>query len=259
MDTNGISKAGWTIPALLYAAFLAISIAGYLVPGALISDPSLMGQFHFNSALNAVAGAAFLASLLPRRIRNGSQSVAAMAYLFIIYNMIPLIIITGSGWARASCAALAAAAAGAFAYDLRNGASIRQVELTRGGRLASGIVLALFSALFMARGAANVVGFARGEVPIGEFAVSVADVALCSLWLAVAIAVLADRPFGRRAVFPAYLHASALFVSLLAFLAINPVLTGEAVSIVDVGAIAIMSLPFVAGSGLLAARVRREA
>ena len=108
----------------------------------------------------------------------------------------------------------------------------------------AGWVLTIFGILFIFR-AIGIIAQAfmdQMPLPLSELGVLVADIVFSALWVVGGIFLLRQKPLGYVSGLGLLFAASMLFVSLIIFLLIQPVLTNEPFVLTDVVAVLIMGL-----------------
>jgi hypothetical protein len=110
-------------------------------------------------------------------------------------------------------------------------------------------LLIIIAGIFILRAALQLLS---KEASPGEKGVALADVLLCSLWLANGIGFLRNPAKCFIAAFICYIHGSLLLISLLLLFILQPLLLGTAFPYVDFVVIAMMSTAFFVPLAILA-------
>ena len=106
----------------------------------------------------------------------------------------------------------------------------------------------------------NMVNMANGNVvlPLPDIGVNIADLIICSLWIVSGILFFIKSTAGCIMGFVCYFHGSMLFIALMIFMVVQPVLCGTEFVMADFIAIMIMSLTFLVPFILLARRAATD-
>jgi hypothetical protein len=113
-----------------------------------------------------------------------------------------------------------------------------------------------FAVIFIARGVMNIGKYLSGDLGRSDFAVSVSDIVVSLVWLACGILFLADKRFGNGNIVPVLFQSSLLYIGLIIYLIVTPIVYREAFDWGGIVVIVIMSLFFITPLFLTAGKVR---
>jgi hypothetical protein len=228
----GSSERSRTLAGLIALWMTALSAVGLLFPRLIYPDPGLAQDFLANDLVNLLIGLPFIAAsiwLLAQRKTTGVLLLPG-ALVYVIYNYLAYALGRSWDWFAALCLALAALCVFAL-IDYMRLVDHRAVKAILVGSVpvkVSGWVLVLFGAAFYALAASQIIsGIQAGTIPpLGDKAVAVADLLVSSLWITGGILLLRHRPLGYSAGLGLLTAASSLFVGLVLYMLLNPLLTG---------------------------------
>lgn len=233
--------------------FVASSLVDVLFPKEIYVSPELYATFYPNDVINLSLGGVALLLCTLKSVRKSRFFLPFRSgmLLFILYNAIASAYANTNGMdilllLLAIAAALTLVEAEEYQNLLTLGFSPVHAK-----RYAS--LLIIMAGLFILRAALQLF---NKEASPGEKGVSLADVLLCSLWLANGIGFLRNAAKCFIAAFICYIHGSLLFLSLLLLFILQPLLLGTAFPYKDFAVIAMMSTAFFIPLALLAKEMR---
>jgi len=111
-------------------------------------------------------------------------------------------------------------------------------------RRTAGGVMFVFGVFFMLRVAGIIVGAISAQIPLplSEIGLAVADVTLSVLWVTGGILLLRRQPLGYLSGLGLLFAACALFIGLLVFFILQPIVTDVPFALVDFVIVLLMSL-----------------
>lgn len=240
--------------------FAGNSIVGIACSNAVYSTASLYNSFLPNDYINLFFGISVLIASVALALRTvGIGFIGWISSLmFILYNSI------------------------AYLFAVRNGVSlvansiltllcviglILLAKSLNGGRLTPeptgvrrpgiyGAILIVMGLIFVTRALVNIISSASGKVDLSfaDVGVNIADVVICSFWVVSGILLSGRKRSGYITGLISYLHGSLLFVALILFMMIQPLLCGTEFSATDLLVIVIMSLVMLIPCALLMRR-----
>jgi hypothetical protein len=221
--------------------FVASSLVNVLFSKELYVSAETWATFYPNDLINLVFGSAALLLGSVKKLRAGRFFLPCRSamLLFILYNAIATVYANTNGMdvvllLLTIAALLTLVEAGTYQELLEQGtASVRSPY--------HAFILIFLSGVFLLRAAMQLVS--KTTTP-AEQGVALADILLCSLWLANGIGFLRNPQRCFLATLICYIHGSLLFLSLLVFLILEPLLLDTTFRIVDFAVIAGMSLAF---------------
>lgn len=238
------------LASLVIVLLLAVvSVLGLVRPDLTYPTQELLESALPNDVINLVLGVpALLVSLwLTRRHKLVGLLFWPGALLFVAYNSVARVIDLPVGWAFAgnlallvlsvyALFALVASIDGAFVQE-------RLAGVVR-ARLSAGVLIGL-GALFIVRAAALLVPALAGgsKLPDTELSVLVADVLLGPAWVIGGVLLWQRKALGYLGGVGLLFQGSALFVGVIVFVLLQPLLTDAAFDLQAVIVLSAMALP----------------
>jgi hypothetical protein len=244
--------------------FAANSFTGMMASELIYPTADLYNSFLPNDYINLFFGVPILilsAVLLSKKTGIGFAGFAA-SLMYILYNSIAYLFAVRNAISM-SINALAVLLCGIGLVSAAISFSRKPVTLTsavRRPRLYGGI-LAGIGLVFVARALVNIVSLAAGnaELPLPDIGVNIADIVICACWIiSGGLLIFNKSKFGLPSAWISYLHGSMLFLSLIAFLIIQPLLCETEFASEDVIVIGTMSLILIIPCILLTRRISRK-
>lgn len=241
--------------ALLFAANSIVNIT----QSARIYSPALRIAFLPNDWINLAFCVLLPVSLLSAaRQRRLGFALMAAALLFVLYNVAAYLFAVRNPFSLAMNALMAALSCAALCLmcallptlpKMEQGALVRPVW-------GYSVVLIGIGTVFAARAVMQILQ-GSGDDSLTAVGVALADLVLCAVWVASGIVMLKRSAAGITLGLVSLMNGSILFLALIAFLAIQPVVAGSAFAAEDLAVIAGMSLIFFIPTGLLMRRLSR--
>jgi hypothetical protein len=234
---------------LVIAIGMAIaSAAGWLFSSSLYPTPESLQSFVANDLVNLFLGLPILlvAMALTRRGRLIGLLFWPGALLYVLYNNVAYLVGVPPGAASVAYGGLIVLSLWALAVLLSriNAAAVQaRIEGAVFERLCGGALI-VFGALVGLRAASVITSALMSGVPIltTELGVLVADLLLSVAWIAVGIQLWRRRPLGYLLGAGLLFQASMLFVGLIAFLLLQPLLANVPLALTDVLVVSLMGL-----------------
>lgn len=206
------------------------SVAGLFASQALYPTQDLRQSFVSNDVVNLALGLPLLLGALVLARRGALLGLLFWpgALFYVTYNYIAYAVALPLTWQFVLYLALAGLSAWAILRLLKgiDGAAVQEriagaVPIRFGGGVLAGL-----GALFLLRAGAAIVGALAGGTmpPPAELAVLVADVMVTPLWVAGGVALWRRRALGYVAGTGLLFQASVLFVALLVFFILQPLI-----------------------------------
>lgn len=224
------------------------SLWGLLSPEDLYPTNELRSAYLPNDVVNLFIGLPILfASIwLARRGEMAGLLLWPGALLYTLYNYTSYIF--GLPFSMATILYLVIVLLCAYvSFDLVRSIDRESIQERLSGAVpvkASGWVLVLFGVFFAIR-AVGVIApaiIARTSLPASEIGVLIADLVLSVLWIAGGVLLLRRKPLGYVTGLGLLFAGCMLFVGLIAFLLLQPLLTDAPFALVDVLVVAVMGL-----------------
>jgi len=230
------------------------SAAGLLYSAILYPSDELVQSFVANDVVNLAVGLpVVLGSLwLARRGRLVGLLFWPGALMYVFYTYVPYVLGASPSWAYLLYLALVTSSGYALIALLSSidGHAVRQRLAGRARPRLSGGVLVVFGAFFLVRVVGLMAGaLIKGEtVPSSELPVLVSDFLVSPAWVIGGVMLWQRKAFGYVTGAGLLFQASMLFVGLIVFLLVRPLLTevpfdgGELAIVAVMGAVC--SIPF---------------
>lgn len=243
-----ISKSAYLYSLLVGLLVLGVSLVGLVAPNKIYPTLELRHSFVVNDVVNLGVGLPIL--LLSMRYAQRGRLVGLLlwpgALLFVMYNYIAYLFGIPVGAITSGYLVLVLLSAYLIFYLIKHidGAFVRQrLEGAAPVKSASWIMI-LFGGAFFFR-AANLLFQAltgRITLPASETGVLLADIIVSVLWFSGGIMLLRGMDLGYVCGLGLLFAASMLFVALIFFLLLQPLLTGAQFALVDVLIVLIMGI-----------------
>lgn len=241
------------------------SVTGLVFNSSIYPTRALQESFLANDLVNLIVGLPILlASLwLARRGKMLGLLLWPGALLFVVYNYLAYLFGIPFAWISVLYLAIVLLSSITIFDLLRSIDSISVQERLSGvvpARIA-GWVLTVFGLLFSFRAIGMLAQASTNpeSLPVSELSVLIADLVVSALWIAGGILLIRRKPLGYASGLGLLFTASMLFVGLILFFVLQPMLTDAPFAPVDVIVVSIMRMvcfvPFVLFlRGVLAAR-----
>ena len=225
-----------------------VSLGGLLYPGSLYPTGELQSTYVPNDVVNLFIGLpVLLASMwLTRRGSLVGLLFWPGALLYVLYNYIAYLF--GMPFSTVSFVYLAIILLSAYIlFDLLRSIDQQAVQERLSGAVPvkfAGWVLVLFGVFFFFRAVAMFVQplTQQTTLPVSEVGVLIADLVLSIFWFAGGFLLLRRMPLGYVTGQGLLFSGSMLFIGLIIFLLLQPVLTGAAFQLVDVLVVLVMGM-----------------
>lgn len=250
-DLAALYKSSLLIAVLMSAA----SVAGLLFPGFIYPTQALRQSFLSNDVVNLLLGLPVLLGSLALSKRGKLIGLLFWpgALLYILYNTIAYAVAQPFTWQFGFYLVLIFLC-GFNVYRLftsLDGEAIRQRLAGQVPERLSAAILVVFGLLFFAMRAGVVLQVLFGsEQNSSEFAVAVADLITSPLWVIGGISLWQRRPLGYSSGLALLFQGAMLFLGLLIFFLLQPVLAGVPFPLEDFVVILVMGMIFFIPFGL---------
>ncbi|PKN92736.1 MAG: hypothetical protein CVU44_13855 [Chloroflexi bacterium HGW-Chloroflexi-6] len=227
---------------LVAALMAAASLAGLFFQGVIYPDEALRHSFISNDVVNLLIGLPilFASMALARRGKLIGLLFWPGALLYVTYNYIAYAVAMPFTWQFILYLVLAALS-GFSVYRLLTAFDTQAIARSLSGKVPerfAGAVLAGFGLLFFAMRVGVVLGGQGGP----EAAVAVADLFTMPFWVIGGVLLWRKRPFGYASGAGLLFQASMLFIGLLVFFILQPLVAGVPFPVEDFVVIAVMGL-----------------
>ncbi len=233
------------IAAILMAA---ASLAGILFPSAIYVTAELQQSYLTNDVVNIMIGLPVLLGSMWFARRGSLLGLLLWpgALLYVVYNYLVYTFGNPFGWLTFFSLALVLISTLAIINLIGSieAEKVKEQIAEKAPRRMAGGVMIVFGLFFILR----VVGIIAGAIadqtplPLSEIGLAVADVTLSGLWVAGGILLLRRKSLGYLAGLGLLFAASALFIGLLVFFILQPLVSGVPFALVDFVVVLLMSL-----------------
>ena len=253
-----ISPRAYTLSLIVVVVTAVASILGLLYQTTIYPTAELRRSYVTNDLLNLVIGLPILlvSMWLARRGRLVGLLLWPGALLYGLYNYIAYIF--GLPISVITVVNLAIVLLSAYAiFELVKNIDAKAVQAQLADAVpvkTAGCILLLFGTAFVVRAIGMIVtaGLNQTALPAAEFGTLIADIFLSLLWIVGGVLLLRRRPLGYLGGLGLLFAASMLFVGLILFLLLQPVLTAVPFTPIDVIVVAVMGLVCFIPFGLFA-------
>jgi hypothetical protein len=223
--------------ALLMTVFSGL---GFLIPEVFYPDPGLLEQYLANDLVNIILGLPlFIAALLlMRKGKLFGLLLLPGALVYVIYNYVGYAL--GRPWNWIAFINLVLVILSLITLVLLLKALDHQVVMDKlkghVGEKAAGWILVIFGMAFIALAVSTITAaIQEGTIPpLGENAVSVADILVSLGWVGGGITLLRKKPLGFSVGLGLLVSASFLFIGLVLFFFITPLVSDRPFDWVEV-------------------------
>ncbi len=237
----------WITPVLTLLVALLAS-AGLIFPITIYPTEALSEAFLANDLVNLILGipVLLLPLLLARRGNLTGRLLWPGAFAFVLYNSAAYVVGLPLGWLTAAYSLQCVLSLVGMVTALQSLAPLANmvVEKLDGKTPAklTGIFLIAFGLLFMIRALAVILPALAGgdSLPAAE----TADFIISPLWIAYGLLLFRRKPMGFAAALAWLYEASMLFLGLILFLLLQPLMTAVPFMLVDVLVVLAMGLFF---------------
>ena len=226
----------------------AVSLGGLLWPAAFYSTEALFQTFVPNDVVNLFIGLPILLGSLWLMKRGKLVGLLFWpgALLYIVYNYIAYIVgipLSGFTFVYVALVLLSTYCILDFLKNIDKKSVHEQLSTGVSVRLAGGVLVG-FGVIFTFRAIGTIVGagITQTVLPLSEIGVLIADIVISVLFIAGGGLLLRRSSLGYVSGLGLLFVASMLFIGLLLFLLLQPVLTGAPFVLVDFIVIFIMGL-----------------
>jgi hypothetical protein len=252
-EQKSLSLTGSLKPVYFFTIIIALlmaaaSVAGIFFPSVLYPSKEMVQTFLPNDLINLFIGLPLLllSMLLTRRESLVGLLIWPGSLLYVVYNYIGYIF--GIPFSLVTLGLIALVLlSGYAAFAILKAVDTGEVQARLDGKVpvkTAGWVMLVFGVIFIFQAASTLWAGVTdpGGLPPTEIGVLVADIVLSILWVAGGALLLRRLPLGYTGALGLLFVASALFIGLIAFLLLQPALTGAPFSLTDVLVVLVMGL-----------------
>ena len=226
----------------------AVSFGGLFFSSATYPADELTQTFVPNDVVNLVIGLPILlgSMWLARRNKLVGLLLWPGALLYFVYNYIPYIVGIPIGFITLAYLLIVLLSAYLTFYLLKNidKESVGKQLVGIVSEKISGWVLVVFGILFIFRAVGMITQalIDQTPLPLSELGVLIADLVLSALWIAGGALLLRRLPLGYVSGLGLLFAASMLFIGLIVYLLLQPILMGVQFALIDVLVVFIMGM-----------------
>jgi len=239
-------KAVRTLSLITTFLMTAASLGGLLFSSIIYPTAELRETFLTNDLVNLLVGVPFLLVSIWLARRGSLTGLLSWpgALLYVTYNYLAYLFGIPFSWLTTVFLALVLLSAFSISVLIKCIDSQR-VQAQLNGAVpvkTSGWVLLLFGAAFLFRSISMLAQTGTNQIPLSEIGVLVADLIASILWIVGGFLLIRRKSLGYVSGLGLLLAASVLYIALILFLLLQPVLTGAPFALVDVLVVAVMGL-----------------
>jgi hypothetical protein len=236
------------LSSLVAALMAAVSLGGLLYPKAIYASDELLGSYLANDVANLFIGLPILlvATWRSRRGKLAGLLLWPGALLYVLYNYTAYLLGVPPGLITSAYLLLVLVSLYLLWVLLKNirGHAVGEQLAESVPVKSAGWVLAVFGGLFLLRAIAVIAQASTSQtnLPSNEIGTLVADLVLSPLWIAGGVSLLRRKPFGYASGLGLLFAACTLFVGLIVWLLLGPVITGAPLALFDVLVVTLMGM-----------------
>lgn len=250
---NDINTA-WMLSAGMVILMGIMSLAGLVFPNSLYPTETLIQTYMTNDVINLLVGVPILVGSMWLTRRGSLVGLLFWpgALVYLIYNYTSYLIGIPIGASTLLFLVLILVSC-YIVYDLLqriDGAAVKTKLAGEVPETLAGWFLVIIGILFIGRAASVVFGTSADQaaLPSTEIGVLLADVIVSIFWIIGGFFLVRRKPLGYTSSLGLLFAASTLFLGLIIFLIIQPLLISAPLSLIDIGVVAVMgavlSIPF---------------
>ena len=231
--------------AVLMAVFSGL---GLTFPDLFYPTPEIAEMFLTNDLVNIIIGSLIFLIALILFYRNELIGTLLLpgALIYVIYNYFAYLLGKPFTWSSVGNLLLVFLSIFVLFFLIRSidDHQVKSVLEKRVAETFSGWVLVLFGVVFIALALSEIIpGILEGSIPpLGENAVSVADILVSIGWVFGGVLLLKRRPLGYSLGLGLLLAASSLFVGLILYFLLAPLISGRFFDWFEVLTVSVMGM-----------------
>ena len=241
-------KPAFALSLVIGLLMAGVSLAGLLFQSSIYLTYELPNAFIANDVVNLCIGLPVLlgSMWITRRGNLAGLLLWPGALLYILYNYIAYVIGMPLSWISLIYLALVLLS-GYVIFDLLRNIDKNAVQERLAGFVpvkTSGWVLVLLGSLFVLRAIGMIAQASINQItlPVSEIGVLIADMVLSAIWIAGGILLLLLKPLGYASGLGLLFAGSMLFIALIIFLLLEPLLTEAPFALTDVIVVLLMGM-----------------
>lgn len=248
LPLNRDIRVPWILSMVVVGIMGVMSLAGLVFPDRIYPSEALAQTFMPNDLINLLIGLPYLlvSIYLARRGKLVGLLLWPGALVYVFYNYTAYVVGMPFSWALLVNLLLVLSSAYGF-FEIIKRTDIQALKTRLEGlvpRKIAGWFLLVFGALFIFR-AVGMIAQAftdQNSLPLTELGVLIGDMILSTLWVIGGVFLLQRKPLGYASGLGLLFAAGLLFIGLILFLLVQPILTSAPFAPVDVLVVGIMGL-----------------
>lgn len=256
LPINGDLKLTFILSSIVAIFMTAMSIGGLLFPSMLYPTDELRQSFITNDVINLLIGLPILLGAMWLTWQGKLVGLLAWpgALLYVLYNYTAYTFGMPVGLITVAFTILVLLNVFLLVVLLRS-IDRNAIQAQLAGAVPekfTGWVLLIFGITFLFRAIGMLVGAGTGQamIPVAEIGTLIADIVLSILWIWGGVLLLRRKPSGYVSGLGLLFAASMLFIGLILYLFLQPVLTDASFAFIDVIVVFIMGMVCFIPTGL---------
>jgi hypothetical protein len=248
LPINSNLKLVYILSLIIASLLVFTSVSGILLGSTIYPTEELFNNFISNDIVNLLIGLPIILAAIILTLKSKLVGLLLLpgSLLFVIYNYLIYILAVPLNWAIILYLTLISSSLYTISSLVTkiDGKRIRQRLTGEVHERISGAILVAMGFLFMLQAGGAMVDAFINQIQITglEFAVHVADFSISPLLIIGGILLWRHKELGYVSGLGLLFQASSLFIGLIVFLIIQPLLTQTAFLLVDVLVVSIMGL-----------------
>ena len=241
-------KPAFALSLVIGLLMAGVSLAGLLFQSSIYLTYELHNAFIANDVVNLCIGLPVLlgSMWITRRGNLAGLLLWPGALLYILYNYIAYVIGMPLSWISLFYLALVLLS-GYVIFDLLRNIDKNAIQERLAGVVpvkTSGWILVILGSLFILRAIGMIAQASINQItlPVSEIGVLIADMVLSAIWIAGGILLLLRKPLGYASGLGLLFAGSMLFIALIIFLLLGPLLTEAPFALTDVIVVLLMGM-----------------
>ena len=248
----------YTVSIFIALLMAVVSLGGLVFSSTIYSTNELLETYVPNDVINLILGLPLLLSSMwfTRRGKLIGLLCWPGALLYVIYNYLVYLFGMPLSWLTLGYMALVLSSAHSI-FELLRSIDQKSVQQQLSGVIPvkiGGWFLVVFGTLFISRAVGMIAqaNISQASFPVTEVGTLIADVVISTLWIVCGTSLLQQKPIGFVSSPGLLFVASTLFISLVLFLFLQPILTNAPFALIDVVAVSMMGIVCFIPTGLFA-------
>lgn len=221
--------------------FIIISVFYIVFRYTFFRSQETINSLYLNNLINIILGLIFILLQYFESLKNIINSINVSSGFFIVYNLIPILLQQKSMFGVFIVAEILLILINTLNLIRTNKEeSVYSIK----ERIAYSSIIITFSIIFILRGISLIITYVQTKELTNQIAISISDCIVCSVWLILGVLFLFNKRIGRNTIYPIYIHATLLYLTLLLYMALEPIIYKKAFDLVGMITIIIMPIFF---------------